>query len=58
MHHILMMRGTPHDNIARILVSTDMRSLENQGSLRKAFIEFLQPPVQLGFFVIPVWKSL
>jgi hypothetical protein len=43
-----------HDHIARILVTTDMRSLENQSPLRETFVEFLQPSVQLGFFLIPV----
>ncbi len=54
VHYISTMRGTPHDNIARILVSADMRSHENQRPLREAFIELLERPAQLCFFLIPV----
>jgi len=47
-----------NDNIARVFVSTDMRSHQNQCSLWKALIELLQPPIQLGFFLIPFGKIL
>jgi hypothetical protein len=45
---------TPHNDIARVLVTADVRSLENQSPLLEAFVEFLEPSAQLGLFFIPI----
>jgi len=47
-------KKAPHNYIARILVSANVRSFENQCPLGEGIVEFLQPPAQLGFFVIPI----